>query len=110
MAGAKTPYAVLMTGGKQYVVSPGDVITIEKLADVEKVGSKVSFDKVLLVDDGKELKLGNPFISGVVVKCEVTGAGKLKKIDVVKYKAKSRYLKTRGHRQPFTKVKIESIS
>jgi large subunit ribosomal protein L21 len=101
-------FAVIETGGKQYRVSEGDVITIEKLSEAEK-GGKVTFDKVLLVDNGDTTDLGAPYIKGVTVLGEVVEEGKGRKVLVVKYKAKSRYMKRRGHRQPFTKVKITGL-
>ncbi len=107
--------AVIKTGGKQYVVSKGSIVTVEKLGrgaatlDLKK-GDSVTFDEVLMTDDGKSLTLGAPALKGGVVKGSVVMVGRAKKIDVVKYKAKSRYYKRRGHRQPFVKVKIESIA
>ncbi|KND50981.1 MAG: ribosomal protein L21 [Parcubacteria bacterium C7867-007] len=105
-------YAVIKTGGKQYVVAPGAVITIEKLArgpvDTKK-GDSIVFDQVLLTDDGKTTNVGAPLVKGATVTGTVSVVGRAKKIDVVKYKAKSRYLKRRGHRQPHVKVKIDSI-
>lgn len=102
--------AVIKTGGKQYVVSKGDSIFIEKLPAALKEGDSVTFSEVLLVDNGSDTTIGAPTIKGAEVKGTVIEAGKAKKIDVVKYKAKSRYYKRRGHRQPFLKVKIDSIS
>ena len=108
-------FAVIKTGGKQYVVSKGDTITIEKLGarsktqDLKK-GDSVTFNEVLMTDSGSALTLGTPAVSGAVVKGTVAAVGRAKKIDVVKYKAKSRYLKRRGHRQPFIKVKIDSVA
>ncbi len=101
--------AVIKTGGKQYVVSKGDIISVEKLSDEQKTGDKVTFEEVLLVDDGSKTKIGNPLVSGAGVKGTIIDIGRAKKIDVVKYKAKSRYLKRRGHRQHFVSVKIDSI-
>lgn len=106
---AAAPYAVFETGGKQYRVSAGDTVKIEKLKGVKEVGEKVTFDKVLLSDDGKATKLGDPYISGAKVEAEVTEMGRSKKVNVVKYKAKSRYHKKRGHRQPFFKIKVAKI-
>ncbi len=106
--------AVIKTGGKQYVVGKGDSINIEKLGsrsftqDLKK-GDTVTFDEVLMTDDGKNVTLGNPLVKGAKVTATVMAVGRAKKIDVVKYKAKSRYLKRRGHRQPFVKVQINSI-
>lgn len=102
-------FAVIATGGKQYKVSAGDVVKIEKLTGDYKVGDKVTFDKVLLVDDGKNTTIGTPYIDGAKVEATLEEEGKNKKIDVIKYKQKSRYMRTKGHRQPYFKVKIESI-
>ena len=102
--------AVIKTGGKQYVVEKGDTITIEKLKGDLKKGDAVTFEEVLMTDDGKTVNLGTPTIKGAKVQAEVESVGRAKKIDVVKYKAKSRYLKRRGHRQPFVKVKIDGIA
>ena len=102
--------AVIKTGGKPSVVSKGDSIFIEKLPASLKEGDKVTFSEVLLVDNGSDTTIGAPTIKGAEVKGTVLEAGKGKKVEVVKYKAKSRYYKRRGHRQPFLKVKIDSIS
>lgn len=102
-------FAVIATGGKQYTVSKGDVISIEKLSDTHKVGDKVVFDKVLLVDDGKDTTIGTPYISKAEVKATITEIGRAPKITVVHYKQKSRYYKKNGHRQPFFKVKIDAV-
>ena len=102
-------FAVIQTGGKQYKVAKGDSVSIEKMKGEYKKGDKVSFDKVLLVDDGKDTTIGTPYISGASVGAEITEIGRARKILVVKYKQKSRYLKRNGHRQPFFKVKITSI-
>ena len=100
--------AVIKTGGKQYLVSEGTTVTIEKLEGVEE-GSSITFDSVLLMDDGKETIVGTPTVSSKVTGT-VLSSGKADKVVVVKYKAKSRYHKKRGHRQPFLKVKIDTIS
>ena len=103
-------FAVIQTGGKQYTVSKGDVISIEKLAGEYKEGDKVTFDHVLLVDDGKDTTIGTPFISKAEVKGTITEIGRAAKVLVVKYKQKNRSGWTRnGHRQPFFKVKIDSL-
>jgi large subunit ribosomal protein L21 len=102
-------FAVIATGGKQYTVSKGDVITIEKLSDTHKEGDKVVFDKVLLVDDGKDTTIGTPYIPKAEVKATITEIGRAPKITVVHYKQKSRYYKKNGHRQPFFKVKIDAV-
>ena len=102
-------FAVLATGGKQYLVRVGDTITIEKMNGEFKVGDTIKFDQVLLSDDGSATKIGVPMILGGVVTGEFVSAGRAKKIDVIKYQPKSRYYKKRGHRQPFAKVKITAI-
>ena len=96
-------YAIIKTGGKQYRVSVGDVVYVEKL-DAE-VGTDVTFDKVLFADG----KAGNPYVDAKVV-CTVEKHGKNKKIKVFKYRPKKKYRKTQGHRQPYTKIQIEKIS
>ena len=100
-------YAIIATGGKQYKVSEGDVIKVEKLGVAD--GETVTFDKVLLVSDG-ETVIGNPTIAGASVTASVVCEGKDKKVVVYKYKRKTGYHKKNGHRQLFTKVKIESIN
>lgn len=100
-------YAVIQTGGKQYKVSEGDIINVEKL-NVEE-GQKVNFDQVLLVG-GDEMKVGNPVVSGATVEGSVLRNGKAKKVIVYKYKPKTGYHKKNGHRQTFTQVKIEKIN
>ncbi len=108
-------FAVIQTGGKQYKVSKGDVFLIEKVktpspeGEQFKKGDKLSFDKVLLVDDGKNTSIGTPYIAGAKVEAEITEIGRSRKILVMKYKQKSRYLKRNQHRQPYFKVKITSI-
>ncbi len=102
-------FAVIKTGGKQYRVSEGTVVSIEKIKGEFKKGDKISFDQVLLVDDGKNTTIGTPYIKGAKVDAEIIQIGRARKILVVKYKQKSRYLKRNGHRQPFFKVKITSI-
>lgn len=101
-------FAVIETGGKQYTVSEGDLITVEKLSETGK-GGVVVFDKVLLVDNGKDTTIGTPYIEDASVEGKIEEQGRARKIVVIKYKAKSRYFKKRGHRQPFTKVRISKI-
>ena len=101
-------YAVIETGGKQYKVSEGDVIYIEKL-DVE-AGADVAFDKVLLIGEGSEVKVGAPVVDGVSVAGKVIKNDKAKKVVVYKYKPKKGYHKKQGHRQPYTKVEITKIN
>ncbi|MBP6866139.1 MAG: 50S ribosomal protein L21 [Candidatus Pacebacteria bacterium] len=102
-------FAVIQTGGKQYKVEKDSVISIEKLTGTYAKGDKVSFDKVLLVDDGTNTTIGVPYITGAKVDAEITEIGRARKVLVMKYKQKSRYLRRNGHRQPFFKVKITSI-
>ena len=102
-------FAVIKTGGKQYRVSKGDVVRIEKIKDVTEVGQKLVFDEVLLVDNGKDTTIGMPLIDGASVTAEVTKIGRADKVMVVKYLQKSRYFKKNGHRQPFVEVKITAI-
>ena len=101
-------YAVIETGGKQYKVSEGDVIFIEKLEVAE--GDAVTFDKVLVVADGENVKVGAPAVEGATVTAKVEKQGKAKKIYVFKMKRKKNYRRKKGHRQPFTKVTIEKIN
>ena len=102
--------AVIKTGGKQYVVSEGDILSIEKLPGDLKKGDTVVFNEVLLVDNGSDTTIGAPTIKGAEVKGTVVLAGKAKKIEVVQYKPKARIYKRTGHRQPVLNVKIDSIS
>lgn len=102
-------FAVIETGGKQYKVSAGDTIRVEKLSGAHKAGDKVVFDKVLLVDDGKNTTIGTPYISGAAVEATFEAEGRGKKVLVMKYKAKSNYMKRNGHRQPYAEVKISKI-
>lgn len=103
-------FAIIQTGGKQYSVSKGDVISIEKLAGSYKEGDKVVFDKVLLWDNGSDTTIGTPYIPKAEVKGTITEIGREAKVLVVKYKQKSRSgWKRNGHRQPFFKVKIDSL-
>lgn len=99
-------YAIIRTGGKQYKVSEGDILKVEKL-DAE-VGSEITFDDVLAVSDG-DLKVGDE-VKGATVKAEVLEQGRFKKVIVMRYKPKTGYHKKNGHRQPFTKVRITKVS
>jgi len=103
-------FAVIQTGGKQYKVSPGDVVTIEKISSDFKQGDKITFDSVLLVGSDSEAKIGTPFVSGAKVVGTLESIGRNQKITVIKYKQKSRYFKKNGHRQPHFKVKISSVN
>lgn len=101
-------YAVIETGGKQYKVSEGDVIFVEKLGLEE--GAKHTFDKVVAIVNGGDSKVGTPVVEGASVEAEVVANGKSKKVIVYKYKPKKGYHKKQGHRQAFTKVKIAKIN
>lgn len=101
--------AVIKTGGKQYIVKEGTILAVEKLAGDK--GAKLTFDNVLLVgDEGGEVRVGTPTVSGAKVEATILEQGRAKKINVIKYKRKVRYKRKIGHRQHFTKVKIDSIS
>ena len=99
-------FAIIETGGKQYNVTEGDIIKVEKLSNA--VGDKIKFE-VLLVSDGKKLVAGPPTVKGAEVTAEVLSHGKGDKIVVFKYKPKKNERKKQGHRQPWTEIKIESI-
>ncbi len=99
-------YAIIATGGKQYKVSEGDIITIEKLG--VEAGEKVTFDQVIAVSDNG-MKVGDA-VANAKVEASVVREGKAKKVIVYKYKRKTGYHKKNGHRQQFTKVKIEKIN
>lgn len=102
-------FAVIQTGGKQYKVKVGDEIKIEKILGDHKEGDKVVFDKVLLVDNGKDTTIGTPYITNAKVNATITKIGRLPKVDVIKYKQKSKYFKKNGHKQPYFQVKIEGL-
>ena len=99
-------FAIIETGGKQYNVTEGDIIKVEKLSNA--VGDKVKFE-VLMISDGKKLVAGTPTVKGAEVTAEVLSHGKGDKIVVFKYKPKKNERKKQGHRQPWTEIKIESI-
>jgi large subunit ribosomal protein L21 len=100
-------FAVIQTGGKQYVVRQGDILKIEKLEGDS--GKKLTFDKVLFHANGTDVSVGTPHVAGMKVEAEIKGQGRAAKILVMKYKQKSRYMKRNGHRQPFTEIEIKSI-
>jgi len=100
-------YAIIQTGGKQYRVSPGDEIRIEKVEG--SPGDTVSFDRVLLTADGEEVQIGKPYIEGTTVTGKLAAQGKNRKIIVFKYKRRKGYRRTRGHRQNYSLVRIENI-
>ena len=107
-SGAQVPmYAVISTGGKQYRVSEGSVLRVEKLT--AEAGANVEFDKVLLVGQGDSVKIGSPFLSGGKVVATVQGHGKGDKVRIVKFRRRKHYLRQGTHRQPYTEVKVTSI-
>lgn len=99
--------AIIETGGKQYLVTQDSVLNVEKLPTAKD--GKITFDKVLLTDDGKETKVGEPYITSAMVSAEHIEEGRAKKVVVIRYRQKSRYFKKRGHKQPFTKVRITAL-
>jgi large subunit ribosomal protein L21 len=103
-----TMYAVIETGGKQYRVAPGDVIEVEKL-DADE-GAEVALDRVLLVSDGDQLKVGTPMLSGATVTAKVKAHGRADKIRIFKLRRRKNYRRTQGHRQHYTQIEIIGIS
>lgn len=100
-------YAVIKTGGKQYRVSPGDTIDVEKLS--HKVGEQIELDEVLLVANGSEAKIGQPRVEGARVKATVTRQAKDRKVIIYKYRPSKRYRRKKGHRQHYTRLRIDEI-
>lgn len=100
-------FAIIETGGKQYRVSQGQKLKIEKLEG--NSGASIVFDKVLLVSDGDQVAVGAPYVSGAKVEAKVLEQGRHKKVIVFKYHSKTRQRKKKGHRQPFTEVEIVKI-
>lgn len=101
-------YAVIATGGKQYRVSEGAVLRVEKL-DAEE-GASIEFDRVLLVGDGESVSIGKPYLEGGKVQATVMAQGKARKVEIVKFHRRQNYRRTKGHRQNFTQIKITGIA
>jgi large subunit ribosomal protein L21 len=101
-------FAIFSTGGKQYLVAKGDKIQIEKIDGAK--GDSITFDQVLLTADEKGYKIGKPLLAGVKVEAKILRQGRGKKIEVLKYKAKSKYRRKIGHRQAFTEIEIEKVA
>lgn len=101
-------YAVVETGGKQYRVTEGDVIYVEKLEGAQ--GDSIDLSNVLLLSNEGDIKVGKPYVEGAKVSATIEDQGKAKKIIVFKFKAKKDYRKKQGHRQPYTKLKISKIN
>ena len=97
-------FAIIETGGKQYRVSEGDILSIEKITGEFQAGDKIVFENVLMTDDGVSSKIGTPILAGAKVEAELV------EVTVIRYKAKSRYFKKKGHRQPFMKVRITKLA
>lgn len=100
--------AIIETGGKQYRVTEGDIIYVEKM-NVEE-GTDIKFDTVIAVFEDEKVKLGAPYVKGVDVTGKVLKNGKNKKVVIFKYKAKKNYRKKAGHRQPYTKIQINTVA
>lgn len=109
-AEASGDISIIETGSKQYIVAAGSKIKIEKLAGDHKVGDTISFDKVLLSQSKDATTIGTPYIAGAKVVAEITKISRHPKVTVIKYKAKSRYFKKRGHRQPYFEVQISEVA
>ncbi len=99
--------AIFEIGGKQYLVKEGDKVQIEKID--QAVGESISLDKVLFTEDGDKYSVGKPYIAGAVITAKVLKQGRGKKVEVLKYKAKSKYRKKIGHRQAYTEIEIVKI-
>lgn len=100
-------YAVIETGGKQYRVAEGDVIRVEKLLAGE--GEAVTFDRVLMVGDGADVKVGAPVVDGSKVVADVESHGRGDKVTIIKFRRRQKYRRKQGHRQSFTQVRIKEI-
>ena len=105
----KEEFAVILSGGKQYVVSVGDIVDVELLPREYKEGEVVEFDKILLVDNGTDATIGTPYIAGAKVKAMYQGEKKGKKLSIVRFKAKSNRDRKIGHRQKYARVRIEAL-
>lgn len=103
-----TRYAVIMTGGKQYRVAEGDVLRVEKL--LTAAGDAITFDQVLLVTQGEDIKIGAPYVAGGQVTATVTAHGRGDKVRIVKMRRRKHYRRRMGHRQDYTELKITGIS
>ncbi|MBW2275922.1 MAG: 50S ribosomal protein L21 [Deltaproteobacteria bacterium] len=101
-------YAVIATGGKQYRVSEGDLVRVEKLDGGE--GDKIVFDEVLMLGGGEQAKIGAPNVGKAKVEAEITAQGRARKIIVFKYKRRKNYRRKQGHRQPYTELRITKIN
>lgn len=100
-------YAIIATGGKQYKVTAGEVLQIEKLDGA--VGSPVEFAQVLMIADGENIQIGTPYLTGVKVIGEISGQGRGTKVNIIKFRRRKHYMRRKGHRQYFTAVKVKEI-
>ena len=101
-------YAVIVTGGKQYRVEEGETLRIEKL--VAEDGANLEFDRVLMIADGDDVKVGTPALEGAKVSATVTAQGRGDKVRIIKFKRRKNYLRHQGHRQSYTEIKVTSIA
>ena len=101
-------YAVIKTGGKQYRVSEGDTLRVEKLDS--DAGETIEFDQVLAVGEGADLKIGTPFVKGGKVTATVKQQGRAKKVEIIKFRRRKHHMKRMGHRQSYTELEITGIS
>ena len=101
-------YAVIVTGGKQYRVAPGDTLRVEKLNTPE--GESVELDRVLMVADGDNIKLGAPYLDGGRVMARVKAHGRGPKVEIIKFRRRKHHLKRQGHRQAYTELEITDVS
>jgi large subunit ribosomal protein L21 len=101
-------YAVVVTGGKQYRVEPGEWLRVEKLEGEE--GSAITLDRVLMIANGEAIQVGSPVLAGATVTAEIIGQGRGKKVDIIKFRRRKHHRKHQGHRQAFTEIKITSIN
>lgn len=101
-------YAVVVTGGKQYRVTPGEWLRVEKIEG--ETGSTVTLDRVLMVADGDAVKVGSPALAGATVSAEIIGQGRGKKVDIIKFRRRKHHRKHQGHRQAYTEIKITGIN
>lgn len=101
-------YAIIATGGKQYKVAEGEKVRVEKLEG--EIGGKITLDRVLMLGEGTNVKIGRPTVEGASVEAEITDQARHKKIVVFKYKRRKNYRRKYGHRQPYTELKINSIA
>lgn len=101
-------YAIIATGGKQYKVAEGDKVRVEKLEG--EVGGNITLDRVLMMGEGTDVKIGRPIVDGAAVEAQITDQARNKKVIVFKYKRRKNYRRKYGHRQPYTELKITKIT